>query len=80
MLLSNVHVGYDISNWDCLVSQFILGVKNKIHIFNLNYTFLYLKNALQFFYRVGLKRGFTAIINENLDFTSELMFFFRRNL
>lgn len=65
LLWNRVYLGYEKTSWDFRIRSFILGIKNSIYVFNLNYTLIYLKNALNLFFQFSLRKGYCVILNEN---------------
>nr|AKT25961.1 30S ribosomal protein S2 [Balamuthia mandrillaris]AKT93836.1 ribsomal protein S2 [Balamuthia mandrillaris]AKT93873.1 ribsomal protein S2 [Balamuthia mandrillaris]AKT94954.1 ribosomal protein S2 [Balamuthia mandrillaris]AKT94970.1 ribosomal protein S2 [Balamuthia mandrillaris] len=76
LLMPGSFVGYDISHWDFRVSNFLLGVQNRVYIHNLNYTYSFLRNSLSFAFNVLARKGFCALVNESVIFGPSLKFFF----
>ena len=67
LVLRQVYLGYENNAWDFRLRSFVLGVKNSKYIFNLNQTLIRLKGALDFIFRISVRKGACAILNEQVD-------------
>jgi len=57
MLKAGVHFGHQTRYWNPKMAPYIYGAYNKVHIINLDHTFLLLKEALNFVSNIASKRG-----------------------
>ncbi len=57
MLQNGVHFGHQVSRWHPKMAPFIFGVRNGVHIFNLEVTAAYLEKALKFIEETSAKGG-----------------------
>jgi ribosomal protein S2 len=71
------YLGYSDTSWDYRIRSFISHRKYGSYIFNLNKTIVMLKNALSFFLRVAVKRGYCALVNEKLISFDVLLLFLK---
>jgi len=77
LLRAGVHFGHQTRYWNPKMGQYIYGIRNKIHIINLEYTLPLLNDVLNFFSRlaanrgkvlfVGTKRAAQAVIKEQAE-------------
>lgn len=70
------YLGYSTDSWDYRIRSFISHRKHGSYIFNINKTIILLKNALSFFLRIAIKRGYCALVNENLLFKERFDLYF----
>lgn len=70
MFECGVHYGHDISMWNPLMSQFLYGHRNGIHIFNLEETLKCLRVALTFIRGVAQRGGIILFVNTRPQFES----------
>lgn len=68
LLRKKVFLGYDVSHWDFRINKYLLGKKNRVYIFNVNYTYVFLRRALSVFFNIAVRRGCCALVNENPRF------------
>lgn len=57
MLQAGVHFGHQTRYWNPKMKPFIFGVRNKVHIINLEKTLLMFNNALVALNRIALRKG-----------------------
>lgn len=59
----NIHLGYHKSRWNPQASVFLYGIRNNVHIINLEYTLFMLRRALYFIKEVVANRGNILFVN-----------------
>ena len=57
LLQAGIHFGHNPKRWDPKMSRYIFGVRNGVHIINLDYTYRLLKEALDVIKGVAAKGG-----------------------
>lgn len=57
MLAAGVHFGHQTRYWNPKMGQYIYGIRNKIHIINLEQTLVAFRDALNFFGQLASKKG-----------------------
>ena len=57
LLEAGVHFGHNVRRWNPKMEQYIFGVRNNIHIFDLRITLPLINSALVKLHEVGLKKG-----------------------
>lgn len=68
MFQCGVHYGHDVSMWHPLISQFLYGHRNGMHIFNLEETLKCLRVALTFVRGVAQRGGIILFVNTRPQF------------
>jgi len=59
----NVHLGHHKTRWNPQVSPFLYGIRNNVHIINLEYTFYMLRRSLYFIKEIIANRGNILFLN-----------------
>lgn len=74
---AKTYIGYDISTWDFRSSAYLLGIRNKTYVHNLNYTLINLRRALSVLLSIMVRKGQCALINESLASSLTNLFDFK---
>ena len=77
MLQAGVHFGHQTKYWNPKMEQYIFGVRNKIHIINLEHTVEMIKPALKFIEGVAAKNNKILFVFLLFLATEPAMFTFR---
>lgn len=72
LLDSGVHLGHNKKKWNPEVSKYIYGIRDDIHIINLEYTVVLLRRALRFVNKIAYNHG-TLLFVATDDTTSNVM-------
>ena len=57
LMAAHLHLGHDVKSWNKNMTPFIHGIRNGIHIINLDHTLMYLRRAINFTREIALRDG-----------------------
>ncbi len=64
---SDLFLGYHLSNWNPRINYFLLGKYKNTNIFNLNYTYSFVKKFINLVTSLSLKKSKIWLVNENFS-------------
>lgn len=64
-VLSNIHLGHKTNKWNPRTASFLLGMRDGIHVIDLEQTILMAKRALNFVKKVCERRGYIFFVCRN---------------
>lgn len=70
LLEARVHFGHKAGMWDPRMTPYIYGIRNKIHILNLDTTLVNLRQALDVIGHIAYRHGIILFVNERSQFES----------
>lgn len=73
LLEARVHFGHKAGMWNKRIKPYLYGVRNGVHIFNLNTTLRNLQRALNVTAHVAYQRGVILFVNERSQFEALTM-------
>lgn len=75
---ARVHFGHKTGKWNYQIKPYIYGIRNDIHIFNLNTTLMNLQRALNIAGHIAYQHGIILFVNERPQFEALTQFTARK--
>jgi ribosomal protein S2 len=70
LVAADLFLGYHVSNWNPRINYFLIGKYKNTNIFNINYTYVTVKNIVSIISDSLLKKCHVWLVNENFPFFS----------